>query len=85
MIAESGLRTGAPDAGRAAIQKVIALRGWRQAVPIPLGRAPTLTRPAETFDLGGGEALEVHPDDTGAYRAILVRRKGAGEEVRLLL
>jgi hypothetical protein len=69
----------------AAVQRVIALRWWRQALPVAPGRAPTLARPAMAHDLGDGETLEVHRDGTSSGRAILVRRKGAGEEVRLLL
>jgi hypothetical protein len=75
------LRAEAP----AAVHKVIALRWWRQAVPVPPGKAPTLTIPAAVHDLGGGESLEVYKGDGGTYRAVLVRRKGQAEEVRLLL
>jgi hypothetical protein len=64
MKALSEPRAGAP----AAIQKVIALRWWRQAVPVP-GKAPTLTDPA-AYDLGGGESLEVYKGDGDLYRAI---------------
>ncbi len=75
-----------PQAGApAAIHKVIALRWWRQAMPVPPGKTPTLTNPAAAYDLGGGECLEVYKGDGAAYRAILVRRKGEAEEVRLLL
>jgi hypothetical protein len=81
--AEPGL--GAPATGEAAILKLIALRWWRQALPVPSGKAPTLTGPAATHDLGGGESLEVYKGDGDLYRAVLVRRKGEAEEVRLLL
>ncbi len=74
-------RAGAP----AAIHKVIALRWWRQALPVAPGKAPTLTDPAAAYDLGGGESLEVYKGDGDLYRAVLGRRKGAAEEVRLLL
>lgn len=74
-----------PAAGVAAVQRVIALRWWRQALPVAPCRAPRLAGPAVTHDLGGGESLEVHTDGSRAYRALLLRRKGAGEEVRLLL
>jgi hypothetical protein len=75
------LRAEAP----AAVHKVIALRWWRQALPVAPGKAPTLTGPAAAYDLGSGEALEVYKGDGATYRAVLVRRKGEGEEVRLLL
>jgi hypothetical protein len=81
--AEPGL--SAPAAGEAAILKLIALRWWRQALPVPPGKAPTLTGPAATHDLGGGESLEVYKGDGAPYRAALVRRKGEVKEVRLLL
>ncbi len=84
MIAQAGLRAAAADAGLAAIQRAVALRWWRQAVPVPLGGAPTLRGPSATLDLGGGDLLEVHRDDGGTYRAILVRTRGAQVEVRLL-
>ncbi len=79
------LRVEAPAPGRGAVHKVIALRWWRQALRVPPGKAPTLTDPAATHDLGGGETLEVYKGDGGMYRAVLVRRKGRVEEVRLLL
>jgi hypothetical protein len=79
MIAEAEARAGAAGMGR-----TVALRWWREAVPVPPHRSPTLGRPAARFDLGGGELLEVHRDDGGTYRAVLVRRRGADEEVRLL-
>ncbi len=75
-----------PQAGAAAaIHQVIALRWWRQALPVAPGKAPTLTDPAAAYDLGGGESLAVYKGDGAAYRAVLVRRKGEAEEFRLLL
>jgi hypothetical protein len=77
---------GEPGAGApAAVHKLIALRWWRQALPVPPGKAPTLTDPAAVHDLGGGESLEVYKGDGASYRAVLVRRKCTAEEVRLLL
>ncbi len=74
-----------PQAGApAAIHQVIALRWWRQALRVGPDKAPTLTDPATVYDLGGGESLEVYKGNGAAYRAILVRRKGEAEEVRLL-
>jgi hypothetical protein len=77
-------RAGAAAAGKTAIYKVIALRWWREALPVPPGKAPTLSDPAAVHDLGGGESLEVYKGDGDLYRAVLVRRKGKVEEVRLL-
>ncbi len=60
------------------------LRLWEKAVPVPSGQSPTLMIPVETHDVGDGEAIEVHRDDSGTYRMILVRKKGQAEEVRAL-
>ncbi len=81
---EGELRAQAPASVRAEVHKVIALRWWRQALPVPPGKAPTLTNPAAAYDVGGGESLEGYKGNGAAYRAILVRRKGEAEEVRLL-
>lgn len=67
------------------MHKAVILRWWKQATPVPSAQSPTLMRPVESHDLGDGEVIEVHRDDSGKYRAILVRRKGQEEEIRLLL
>jgi hypothetical protein len=64
------------------MNRLLVLRWWDQATPVPRGQSPTLALPAETHDLGNGEVIEVHPDASGTYRVILVRRKGEHEEVR---
>ena len=73
-----------PSVAAGTMHKAIVLRWWRQATPVASSQSPTLMRPVETHDLGGGEVIEVHRDDSGKYRAILVRRKGSAEEIRLL-
>jgi hypothetical protein len=64
------------------MNRLLVLRWWDKATPVPRGQSPTLERPAETHDFGDGEVIEVHQDASGTYRVILVRRKGEDEEVR---
>jgi hypothetical protein len=87
MWGEAQFRAGAspPAAATSAAQKIIALRWWRQALPVAPCNVPPLAAPAAVHAFGRGETLEVHGDDTGTCRAVLVRRKGAAEEVRILL
>ncbi len=66
------------------MRTVEVLRLWAKAVPVPLGKVPTLMMPVERHDVGDGEEIEVYNDDSGTYRAILVRRKGQAEEVRAI-
>ncbi len=82
-----GRTDGAITGGRDATRSPAAhgTPGWRQALRVPPGKAPTLTDPAAAYDLGGGESLEVHKGDGATYRPALVRRKGGAEAFRLLL
>jgi hypothetical protein len=66
------------------MRTVEVLRLWAKATPVPLGKSPTVMVPLETHDVGDGEVIEVHKDDSGTYRAILIRKKGQAEEVRAL-